>query len=380
MPRDKILCVTLVAACLATGCQSDPSKAGGYEWADFAPEKIIDNTKRSIYGKKDEAVARKAYADGEELFRKKEYEAAREQFETAAFRWPDSQLEEDAMFMMGECGFFSDRYADADKDYDKLIKKYTTTEHIGTISRRSFAMGRYWQDKHEKEPHWPVTPNFTDKERPMFDTAGRALKSYERIVQTDPRGPLADDAIMAVADAMFNKRYYDDADFRYKMLITDYPQSKYQYDAHERSLRCKLLKYQGPEYDDTPLKEAEVLVDQMLTQFPDRVGADREKLVKYKAEVMARKQMCDMHAAEYYAKGGYNYAARQYYEKVARNYPKSNLSEQALAKMDEMKGLPDRPDPPLEWAYNWMPGMTKPAETDAPPPQMASQPDGTLRR
>jgi hypothetical protein len=88
-----------------------------------------------------------------------------------------------------------------------------------------------------------------------------------------------------------------------------------------------------------------------------------------------------MHAADYYAKGGYNYAARQYYEKVARNYPKSNLSEQAIAKMDDMKGLPDRPDPPLEWAYNWMPGMTKQSEIEeTAPPQMASQPDGTMRR
>jgi outer membrane protein assembly factor BamD (BamD/ComL family) len=379
MTRYKMLFATLIAAC-AGGCASKP---GGYELADFSPERMIESTKRSIYGQKDEAIARQAYAEGERLYREKQFDAAREQFETAAFRWPDSQLEEDALFMVGECSFFADRYAYADKAYDKLIKKYSTTEHIGAISRRSFAMARYWQEKYAQDPHWPVTPNWTDKERPTFDTAGRALKAYERIMMTDPRGPLADDAIMAVADAMFNKRYYDDADFRYKMLITDYPQSKYQYDAHERSLRCKLLKYQGPEYDDKPLKEAEELVDQMLTQFPDRVGADREKLLKYKTEVLARRQMCDLHSAEYYAKGGYNYAARQYYDKVARNYPRSNLSEQALAKMDELKGLPDKPDPPLAWAYNWtdkiLPGET-PAAEDDPPPQMASQPDGTLRR
>ncbi len=367
-------------AAFSPGCASKP---GGYELADFSPERVIDNTKRSFYGQKDEAVARKAYADGEQLYRNKEFDAAREQFATAAYRWPDSQLEEDALFMAGECFFFTDRYADADKAYDKLIKKYSTTEHIGAISRRSFAMARYWQDKHTKDPSWPVTPNFTDKERPTFDTAGRALKAYERIMMTDPRGALADDAIMAVADAMFNKRYYDDADFRYKMLITDYPQSKYQYDAHERSLRCKLLKYQGPEYDDKPLLEAEELVDQMLTQFPDRVGADREKLIKYKAEVLARRQMCDLHAAEYYAKGGYNYAARQYYDKVARNYPRSNLTEQAVAKIDALEGQPDNPDPPLAWAYNWaegiMPGATPENENDQPP-QMASRPDGSLQR
>jgi outer membrane protein assembly factor BamD (BamD/ComL family) len=379
MTHDKLLCAIL-AAVSVSGCASKP---GGFELSDLSPDAIVENTKRSFYGQKDESVARKAYADGEELFKNKQYDAAEEQFETAAYRWPDSQLEEDAMFMIGECAFFADRYADADKAYDKLLKKHTTTEHIGTISRRSFAMARYWQEKHDKNPSWPVTPNLTDDERPLFDTAGRALKCYERIMISDPRGPLADDSIMAVADAMFNKRYYDDADFRYKMLITDYPQSKYQYDAHERSLRCKLLKYQGPEYDDTPLKEADELVDRMLTQFPERVGQDREKLIKYKAEVMARKQMCDMHAGDYYAKGGHNFAARKYYEKVVQNYPKSNLSEQAVAKMDEIKGLPDNPDPPLEWAYDWtrkvMPGET-PENENTQPPQVASQPDGTTRQ
>ena len=140
MMHEKLLCAALIAA-LVSGCASKP---GGYELADFSPERIVENTKRSIYGQKDEGIARKAYSEGEALFKQKQYDAAQEQFETAAFRWPDSQLEEDAMFMIGECAFFSDRYPDADKAYDKLIKKYSTTEHIGTISRRSFAMARYW--------------------------------------------------------------------------------------------------------------------------------------------------------------------------------------------------------------------------------------------
>jgi tetratricopeptide (TPR) repeat protein len=73
-----------------------------------------------------------------------------------------------------------------------------------------------------------------------------------------------------------------------------------------------------------------------LTQLPDRVGPDRERLLKYKAEVLAHKQSRDMYDGQYYAKLGYNYAAKQYYAKAARSYPKSNLSEEAEKQIADM--------------------------------------------
>ena len=44
---------------------------------------------------------------------------------------------------------------------------------------------------------------FHDKTRPWFDTWGNAIAAYESIHMHDPRGPLADIAVMAVANMYF---------------------------------------------------------------------------------------------------------------------------------------------------------------------------------
>jgi len=82
---------------------------------------------------------------------------------------------------------------------------------------------------------------------------------YEQIRLNDPTGSLADDSIMATANSHFVHGEWDDADYHYGLLRTEYPRSEYQYQAHLLGLRCKLLRYQGPGYDNSPLVEADEL-------------------------------------------------------------------------------------------------------------------------
>jgi outer membrane protein assembly factor BamD (BamD/ComL family) len=331
-----------------------------FELGDLAPSKITRTTKQWIYGKPNEAEARKAFREGEELFQARNFDEAKKKFDITSTRWPDSTLDEDALFMQAECDFFSDRYSKADEAYNYLLKKYPNTEYLSRISKRRFAIAQYWQALYAQDPHWAFTPNITDKKRPLFDTRGRAMKAYEGVLQTDPRGELSDDAVMAVADAYFNMRYFDDADFRYKMLITDYPQSRYQFAAHQQSLKCKLLKYQGPEYDGAPLEEADELVEQTFLQFPDKLRdpAERESLLTARKEVHAQKATRDFALAEYYAKGSHYRAARKYYNEVIEKYPNSSFAEQSRNRLAEYKDKPEVAAHPLEFASRWLPGRT----------------------
>src|SRR5690606_15996725 len=117
--------------------------------------------------------------------------------------------------------------------------------------------------------------------RPLFDTIGRSMKNYENIRLNDPTGPLADDAIMAMANSYFLRGRYNDADLQYELLRKEYPRSDHQYDAHILGLQCKLRKYQGPDYDGTPLEESQVLVKQLKVQFNGQLDADqRERLAE----------------------------------------------------------------------------------------------------
>jgi outer membrane protein assembly factor BamD (BamD/ComL family) len=274
-------------------------------------------------------------------------------------RWPDSPLEEDALYMAGEANFFADRYMKAEDAYGQLVKKYSSTARLDKIIHRRFAIGRYWELNHTAEPHWPLTPNFADETRPWFDTAGHAIKIYERIRLDDPTGPLADDATMATANYYFVNRRYEDADYFYGLLRSEFPKSEFQYPAHLLGLQAKLLKYQGPDYDGKPLEEAEQLSKQLLAQFPTELGADRERIVKMQAEVRRGQATREFALAEYYHKGKYYGASKMFYDNVARGYPDTELAKQSIVKIEETRGQPEVPEDRFEWLTGLFPESQK---------------------
>ncbi len=321
----------------------------------MAPKKAAQNFKKLIGQGPNEAVARQALAEGDALFRQKQFAAAAKKFSVAYKRWPDSPLEEEALFKAAESRFFADHYAKADDAYGLLTKKYPSTQYLSQVVIRRFAVGRYWEQYDRANPHWPVTPNFVDKTRPRFDTAGHALKVYERIRLEDPTGPLADDSIMATANAHFVKGRWDDADYHYMLVRTEYPKSDFQYQAHLLGLRCKLLKYQGSDYDGTPLDEAEELATQLLTQFPQELGQERERVVQVRAGINAQRAKREWDMAEYYAKGEYNRASRHFYEKIVKEYPETQLAQESRTRLDLIKSEPDNPENSFQWLVDLFP-------------------------
>ena len=105
---------------------------------------------------------------GDALFRQKEFMKAADKYKIAYKRWPDSPLEEEAIFKAAESQFFADRYSKADDDYALLIKKFPSTQYLSQVVMRRFAIGRYWEQYDERTTTGPLTPNLVDKTRPML--------------------------------------------------------------------------------------------------------------------------------------------------------------------------------------------------------------------
>jgi tetratricopeptide (TPR) repeat protein len=212
----------------------------------LAPKKLWANTKKAIGQGPNEGIAKQELAAGDAAFRQKEYVEAAKHYRKAYARWPDSPLEEEALFKAGESEFFADRYSKAEDEYGLLVKKFPSTQYLSQLVERRFAIGRYWEQYDRAHPTFVLTPNLFDKTRPRFDTGGHALKVYERIRMDDPIGPRADDAVMATANAYFLKGRWDDADYHYGLLRSEFPKSEHQFQAHLLGLRCKVCATKGP--------------------------------------------------------------------------------------------------------------------------------------
>jgi TolA-binding protein len=352
----------ITAATLAAASRPAPKKKvddegeekSGFDLDSLAPSNVIKKVKEMAGYGPNEQIARAAYEEGQRLFREKKYDEAAKQFATAADRWPDTSLEEDAMFWRAESFFFGDRYPAAQEGYDKLLKKYTYSRYMDKAVARQFAIGRYWEQFQTAEPHWPTTPNFVDKTRPLFDTWGNSLKAYEHVRLNDPTGPLADDALMAGANAYFIHGRNEDAALNYDLLRKEYPKSEHQKNAHLLGIESKQRMYQGPLYDGTPLKEASELADQTMIRFGLTLGADRDQLIEAKNRMIAEQAERDRAMGQYYEKNGHYGAARYYYNSLIEKYPQTPAAAQARQRLDEIKDYPAEPPDRLKWLTGLM--------------------------
>jgi len=338
-----------------------------FGWDQFKGENIKKRWKKMTGRGPDEEIARRALADGDALFREGRYRDAIPKYKAAIDRWPDSDTEEDAMWQLAECLFFTDQYPKAEDAYDELVKKYANTRHLDRIARRQFVIGQYWIALDQKN-HLPVIlPNVVDRSRPLFDTRGRALKAFDHVRINDPRGPLADDSLMAQANAHFLDRQWLDADYFYGLLRSDYPDSEFLLEAHVLGLQAKLRAYQGPGYEGSALDEAEVLADQVLVQFPDRLsGEEAGRMEKTRAEIAALQAQRLWDRAEFYAKGKHYTSARMYYAMIAKDYPATQLAQQARGRFDTIRDLADASDDPFPALSRLLnPDRLKEAELDA---------------
>lgn len=339
----------------------------GTPWEYFKGENIKKRWKKMVGRGPNEQVARKALAEGDVLYRNGDYRAAIPKYKKVIDRWPDSIVEEDAMWQLAECYFFTDQYPKAEDAYDELVRKYANTRYLDRVAQRQFVIGDYWVKLDERHGYWTLVPNAFDRSRPLFDTRGRALKAFEHVRINSPRGPLADDSLMAQANAYFLDRSWLDADYYYGLLRSEYPDSEFLLQAHLLGLQAKLRSYQGPAYEGGVLDEAEILADQTLVQFPDQLEGDEEqRLMVTRARIAEQQARRHYNRASFYEKGEHYTAARIYYGMIARDYPTTTFADNALAKLDAIKGredVSDNPFPTLTAMLN--PDSLKEAELDA---------------
>jgi outer membrane protein assembly factor BamD (BamD/ComL family) len=299
-----------------------------------------------------------------ELFAK-----AAEEFGWAAYRWPDSALQEDSLFKGGEAYFFADEYSNAAGEYEKLLKNYPNSRYRETVSNRRFDIGRYWLEINQKNPHWPIYPNMIDETRPFWDTPGEAMRIFDKLRLEDPTGKLADDAVYATANAHFANGDFITASGDYKALIETYPHSEHQFDAHFMRLQAELYRYQGSDYSADSLDDADKMIRQIKKQFPDE--AEKHRTFLNRSYLKARYAKADRlyQRGQYYERQGHNRSARIFYDKVIDEFGDTKFGKEAEDRLVAIKDLPPEPPVRFKWFVDLFPerSIAKPIFTsDAP--------------
>ncbi|MCU0958472.1 MAG: outer membrane protein assembly factor BamD [Pirellulaceae bacterium] len=355
---------------------------------DFAPAQIGATVRRLTGRGPNRAIARQLYGEGEELYRQAVeqrdgdaqadvrgwFVEAAEKFAAAATRWPDSALEEDALFRAGESQFFADHYVKANHHFEQLLKKYPNTRYLDLVGARRFLIAQYWLKLHD-DPEtlkWPI--NLTDPAIPWSGTFGHAVRIYDRMRLDDPTGKLADDATMAAANAHFVKGDFEKADQYYSDVRTHFPSSEHQFHAHYLGIQAKLRGYRGANYTGTALEETEKLIQQVRRQFPHEARQQQEELDRAAREVRYLLAEREWRLAQYYARRQEYGAARIYFDTVVQDFGDTPFADSAREEIQRIAGKPRVPPQRLTWLVNLFP------DADPTKPLLATSPSNAKRR
>ncbi|MBM4002338.1 MAG: hypothetical protein FJ295_03495 [Planctomycetes bacterium] len=311
---------------------------------------------RNLMAEAEAIYDRALAAQGEERLRLLGEASAK--YAEAADRWPESALEEDALFMAGEAAFFSDHYPKAEEYYARLIKHHTNSRYMETVDLRRFAIARYWLEIDRAAPQPFYLVNFTNPARPWYDTDGHAFRVFDRIRNDDPTGRLADDATMAAANAHFQSGDYQKADDLYADLRKAFPSSEHQFEAHFLGLKTKLLTYLGWDYSSEPLDQAENLVKQTHRQFPQQAEKEKEFLARAAAEVHFKKAERLWSLGRYYELKREYRAATIYFNQLQQDYGDTPFAKDAAGRIPNFVGKPPTPPQPVPWLANLFPARS----------------------
>jgi outer membrane protein assembly factor BamD (BamD/ComL family) len=353
---------------------------------DFQPRYFMSTMRIMTALKDDQAAAQELFAQGHEHYQEAAalhggdrpdqavavFQRAANSFREAAASWPDSALEEDALFMQGESLFFADEYVMANRAYETLIAKFSGTNYLDQVEARRFAIAQYWLQVADVRPatRWL---NVASKMLPTTSLAGEARRILHRIRLDDPTGKLADDATMALGNAHFRAGNYQDAADAFDDLRKSYPGSPHQFNAHLFELKALMETYAGPDYDGEPLEKADQLMKAMVRLFPNEVKEQEEYLAAEGTRIRNMLADRDYQVGEYYEARGENRAAGIYYSSAA-SYQETEPAKQAAERIAVVADKEPEPVRQMGWFIDMFP------EPKATRPLIPSGNQGTIYR
>jgi outer membrane protein assembly factor BamD (BamD/ComL family) len=145
-----------------------------------------------------------------------------------------------------------------------------------------------------------------------------------------------------LANNAFLKEKWTDALDTYSDLIRTYPGSKHLFDAHLMGLKAALQSYNGPEYSQEPLDQAEKLL-KSIVKFPEEARREKEAIDAAFTELQNHRAGYEYNRALFRFNRGEGKAARIYLERILKDYENTAFAEPARELMAKAATMPEEP-------------------------------------
>ncbi len=226
--------------------------------------------------------------------------------------------------------------------------------------------GRYWEAYQWFERQISTYPNGAfferalDREYRIADAfingrKRRAMKIFRvpaeedgidmllRIATHTPGTPLAQRALIRVADYHFSRAEYPEAIGAYEDIVKSHPLSEHRKYAMLQVARSYLLNFKGVAWDATPLLNARQRYTLFAQAYPR--DAEKENVAGILDEIRLALAHKAYQTARFYERTHDPRAAAYYYHRVMQEYPETHWAHSARGRLDRLGPIPKPAEP-----------------------------------
>jgi outer membrane protein assembly factor BamD (BamD/ComL family) len=283
-----------------------------------------------------------------QLYRQGKLPDAEKAFKQIAKKRKGSPWGEKAQFYLAETQYQGKAYVRANDSYEQLFADYPGTEFLDKAVSREYSLAQVWltQSDAQAKPEevLPWYSRFTGQQ-PLIDTRGTGLKALEHVRHHDPTGPLADDAVLQIADYHMASGDYESAALYYDQLVNDHMKSPFLQKAQLAAIDARIKGYLGPEYDGAGLEKARELIKQTMASFPDK-QASYDNLYHTLDVINDQEAERTYKVGDYYKRIGKVSSAEFYFGKIPQRWPNSPWAVKAKTELAQLAKMPRKASMP----------------------------------
>lgn len=244
-----------------------------------------------------------------------QYESAVKEFKAVLKTDKDGTLLEPCLYSIAQAYLLAGKYMKAFDAYEDFLARLPGTRLSGVILEKEYQAGVALM---ESKPT-------------------SAVEIFEKVIEHNPKGPLAPESQVKLADAYFIAMEYESAEEAYKKLLENYPKSEWAPYAMFRIPLSKLTLETLRERDLGRLWKAREGFEEYLANYPAGNFAEEAKKKIHETEEFIARRQYDI--AELYLRKKHPQAAMVHFEGVVNHFPNTSWAEKSREQIEFLKKI-----------------------------------------
>ena len=235
-----------------------------------------------------------------------------------------SPVRDRAVFLLGQANFLDDSRIMAFYNFDELLDLYPASVYYYPALQRQFDIADQFLRGYKR--HFLGIA--------MLGATTEATEMLFRIQQRSPGSPLAEKALLRVADYFYASSDFDVAEDAYAAYVRSYPRSPYLPRVRLRQAFAALAQFRGIKFDATHVIDARQQLTDLSVAYPQLAAEENITAIVERIDVaLARKVLT---TADFLWRSGKPQGAAYYYQYLVRTFPDFPETQTARQKLQTM--------------------------------------------